>query len=131
MLFVLVNDYPLTLSLTIYPFTLKYFPSWVSKFPDTMLDIIFVYAFKLRVVCPSINSVSMLFAVYKIAFEHLTIFIYDSSSSIDLIILKSTFVIEIWGSIFTNTVLDSIYKLTFVCNCGIIFAPYFNSLTIR
>lgn len=131
MLLVLVNDYPLTLSLTVYPFTLKYFSTWISEFSYTMFNIVFVDALKLRVVCPSVNAVSMLLSVYKISFEHLTIFVYDSSSSVDLIILKSAFIIKFWGCIFANTVFDSIYKLSFIGDCGIIFAPYFDPLTIR
>ena len=114
MLLVLVNDYPLTLSLTVYPFTLKYFSTWISEFSYTMFNIVFVDALKLRVVCPSVNAVSMLLSVYKISFENLTIFVYDSSSSVDLIILKSAFIIEIGGCIFSDTVFDSIYKLAFV-----------------
>jgi len=130
-LFVFVNDYSLALSLTINPFTLKHFSTWIGEFSNTMFDVVFVDALKFRVVCPSVNSITVLFAIHKIAFENLTIFINDFSSSVDLIILKSAFVIEIWGCIFSDTMFDSIHKLSFVSNCGVIFAPYFDSLTIR
>lgn len=131
MLLVLVNNYSLALSFTINPFTLKYFSTWIGEFAYSMFDVVFIDALKFRVVCPSVNSITMLLAVYKIAFEHLTIFIYDFSSSVDLIILKSAFITEIWGCIFSNTMLDTIHKLSFVRNCGVIFAPYFDSFTIR
>ena len=130
MLFIFVNDYSLTLSFAIDPFALKYFSIWICKFTNAVLDIILIDALKLRVVSPSIKSITMFFSIYEIAFKHLPVFVDYSTFSIDLIIFESTLIIIIRSCIFTDSMFDSIYKMSFIYNCVVIFSPCLNTLAI-
>lgn len=131
MLFIFVDNYSLTLSFAIDPFALKYFSIWICEFAYTVLNVIFINSLKLGIVSPSVKSITMFFSVYKIAFKHLPVFVYYSALSIDLVIFEPTLIIIIRCCIFTDSMLNSINKMSLIYNCVVIFSPCLNTLAIR